>query len=250
LHGTYGEDGQVQQQLEAYSVPYTGSGPQASRLAFDKVLAKQRFLAAGVPTARFVVLELPTAPWPNGWAPPVVLKPVCQGSSVGLQFVRDPDDFPEALSEAFRFDRRVLLEEFIEGREMTVAILDGQALPIIEVRPKRGGAYDYHNKYTAGATEYLCPAPVSPKMSARIQATALAAFGAIEGQDYGRVDLIVRPKDGLTVLEVNTLPGMTKTSLFPKAARVAGIVYPELCERMVDLALRRAGRPGIGDKRD
>ncbi len=239
LHGTYGEDGTVQQSLDALGVPYTGCDAEASRVAFDKLLAKQRFVAAGVPTARYTTVTSPEASWPIGWDPPVVLKPVRQGSSVGLQFVERVSDWAGALSEAFRHDTQVLVEEKITGREVTVGILGEQPLPIVEVRPK-SGRYDYRSKYTIGATEYLCPAPFDAEATARIQSVGLAAFRAIGGRDYARVDMMVTSDGQPVVLEVNTLPGMTETSLLPKAAAAAGISYAELCERMVKLALRRA----------
>ncbi len=243
LHGTYGEDGTVQRHLEELGVPYTGCDPEASLVGFDKLLTKQRCAAAGVPTARFMVLDSPGARWPMGWDPPVVLKPVRQGSSVGLQFVERVSDWTGALQEALRFDSRVLMEEKIIGRETTVGILADRALPLVEVRP-RSGAYDYQNKYTAGATEYLCPAPFDEETTRRIQAAGLGAFRAIGGRDYSRVDVMVRPNGEPVVLEVNTLPGMTETSLLPKAAAAAGIGYAELCQRMIDLALARSGKPG------
>lgn len=239
LHGTYGEDGTVQQRLEQLRVAYTGCDPEASRIAFDKVLTKQRCLEAGIPTARFAVFDNPDASWPMGWQPPVILKPVRQGSSVGLQFVERVADWSKALAEAFRHDSQVLLEEKIIGRETTVGILAGQCLPIVEVHPKQG-AYDYANKYTAGATEYSCPAPFEAGVTRRIQAAALGAFEAVGGRDYGRIDIMVRANGDPVVLEVNTLPGMTETSLLPKAAEAAGFSYAELCQRMVDLAWDRA----------
>jgi D-alanine-D-alanine ligase len=238
LHGTYGEDGTVQQRLEELGVPYTGCGPEASRVAFDKVLTKQRCVDAGIPTARFLVLSSPDASWPMGWQPPVVLKPVRQGSSVGLQFVERVADWSAALAESFRFDSQVLVEERIVGRETTVGILGDEVLPLVEVRPKQGG-YDYRNKYTAGMTEYFCPAPFDALTTERIQAAALGAFRAIGGRDYSRVDVMVTAEGQPVVLEVNTLPGMTETSLLPKAAAAAGISYEQLCQRMVELALRR-----------
>jgi D-alanine-D-alanine ligase len=238
LHGTYGEDGTVQAELEKLGVPYTGCDPAASRIGFDKALTKQRCVAAGVPTARSVVVDSANVPWPRGWNPPVVLKPVRQGSSVGLQFVERVADWSSGLAEALRYDSQVLCEEKITGRETTVGILDGQVLPLVEVRP-RTGTYDYKNKYTAGATDYLCPAPFDPDTTARVQAAGLAAFHAIGGRDYARVDVMVRQNGDPVVLEVNTLPGMTETSLLPKAAAAAGIGYPQLCQRMIDLALRR-----------
>ncbi|HTD65092.1 MAG TPA: D-alanine--D-alanine ligase [Candidatus Limnocylindria bacterium] len=238
LHGTYGEDGTVQQQLDQLDVPYTGCNAEASRIAFDKVLTKQRCVDAGVPTAKFVVIDSASAPWPRGWQPPVVVKPVRQGSSVGLQFVERVSDWANALQEAFRYDTQLLVEEKIVGRETTVGILAGEALPIVEVRPKQG-AYDYGNKYTPGATEYFCPAPFDREITARIQKVALSAFQAIGGRDYARVDVMVRASGEPVVLEVNTLPGMTETSLLPKAAAAAGLSYEALCQRMVELALNR-----------
>lgn len=238
LHGTYGEDGTVQQQLETMGVPYTGCDAEASRLAFDKVMTKQRCVSAGVPTAKFIVVDSAGTPWPRGWTTPVVVKPVRQGSSVGLQFVHRVEDWAGALQEAFRYDTQLLVEEMIEGREVTVGILDGAALPLVEVRPKEG-VLDYRNKYTPGATEYFCPAPFERAITQRIQQAALGAFEAIGGRDYARVDVMVRANGAPVVLEVNTLPGMTETSLLPKAAAAAGINYELLCQRMVELALRR-----------
>jgi D-alanine-D-alanine ligase len=239
LHGTYGEDGTVQQRLEELGVPYTGCGVEASRLAFDKILTKQKCVAAEIPTARFAVFDSPSASWPMGWQPPVVLKPVRQGSSVGLQFVDRVADWSQALTEALRYDSLVLMEEKIVGRETTVGILAGKPLPVVEVRPKTG-TYDYQNKYTPGATEYFCPADFDEATTQRIQAAALGAFQAIGGRDYSRVDVMVRANGEPVVLEVNTLPGMTETSLLPKAAAAAGIGYADLCQRMVELALHRA----------
>jgi D-alanine-D-alanine ligase len=258
LHGTYGEDGTVQAQLEKLDVPYTGCDSETSRIAFDKVLTKQRCIAAGVPTAKFLVVESAKMPWPMGWQPPLVVKPVRQGSSVGLQFVERVSDWKGSLREAFRHDSHVLVEEKIVGRETTVGILDGKALPVVEVCPK-AGAYDYRNKYTAGCTEYFCPADFDAATTKRIQDAALGAFDAIGGRDYARVDVMVRevgqasslptrggkPQAGSLchyepiVLEVNTLPGMTETSLLPKAAAAAGLGYAALCQRMIDLALKR-----------
>ena len=238
LHGTYGEDGTVQTELEQLGVPYTGCDPEASRIGFDKVLTKERCVSAGVPTARFTLVESAGASWPMGWNPPVVLKPARQGSSVGLQFVDRVSDWSKALAESLRHDSLVLVEERISGRECTAGILGNEALPLVEVRPK-AGVYDYQTKYTSGTTDYLCPAPFEAEVTARAQSAAMAAFKAIGGRDYSRVDIIIRPDGHPVVLEVNTLPGMTETSLLPKAAAAAGLSYPELCQRMVDLALTR-----------
>jgi D-alanine-D-alanine ligase len=238
LHGTFGEDGTVQKQLEELGVPYTGCDAEASRIAFDKVLTKQRCIEAGVPTAKFLVVDSEKTPWPMGWQPPLVVKPVRQGSSVGLQFVERVSEWSDALREASRHGAELLIEEKIVGRETTVGILDGVALPVVEVRPKFG-SYDYRNKYTPGNTEYFCPAEFDDVTTARIQAAALGAFHAIGGRDYSRVDVMVRAGGEPVVLEVNTLPGMTPLSLLPKAAAAAGIGYEELCQRMIGLALTR-----------
>jgi len=241
LHGAYGEDGTVQARLEHLGVPYTGCGVEASRVAFDKVATKRRLLERGLPTPRFMVLEDRDARWPMGWKPPVVLKPARQGSSVGLQMVERVADWSEALAEVFRHDAAVLMEERILGREVTAGVLGGALLPLVEIRPRQG-TYDYANKYTAGATEYFCPAPFASKQTERLQALGGAALAAIGGGDYGRVDIMVRGDGEPFILEVNTLPGMTETSLFPKAALAAGLDYGALCQRMLDLALKRAGK--------
>ena len=238
LHGTYGEDGTVQRRLDELGALYTGCDAEGSRIAFDKVLTKNRCLEAGVPTAKYLVVNSKPVPWPKGWQPPLVVKPVRQGSSVGLQFVEQKSDWLKALAVALQFDSEVLVEEKIAGRETTVGILGGEPLPIVEVRPKTGG-YDYKNKYTVGRTEYFCPAEFDSATAKRIQSAALGAFDAIGGRDYARVDVMVRGGGEPVVLEVNTLPGMTETSLLPKAAAAAGLNYAQLCQRMVDLALKR-----------
>ncbi len=242
LHGTYGEDGTVQRRLEELGALYTGSDAEASRIGFDKALTKQRCVAAGVPTARFTVVDKPDAPWRGGWNPPVVLKPVRQGSSVGLQFVERVEDWSRSLAEAIRYDSQVLVEEKVAGRECTVGILNNQVLPLLEVRP-RTSVYDYQTKYTPGTTDYFCPAPFDEATTRRVENAALGAFKAIGGRDYSRVDTIVRPNGEPVVLEVNTLPGMTETSALPKVAAAAGISYAELCQRMVELALTHPPRP-------
>jgi D-alanine-D-alanine ligase len=238
LHGSYGEDGTIQKELDQLGVPFTGCDSDASRISFDKILTKERLIAANVPTAKYAVIKDPAAPFPPNLKVPLVVKPVRQGSSVGLRFVDEPAQWPSALAESLKFDSEVLVEQKIIGRETTVAILDGKPLPIVEVRPKQG-AYDYQTKYTAGTTEYLCPAPFNSATTRKIQDAALAAFNVVGGRDYARVDVMVTEADEPVVLEVNTLPGMTETSLFPKAAAAAGLSYENLCQKMVDLALSR-----------
>lgn len=247
LHGTYGEDGQVQKQLEKLGMIFTGCDSESSRLAFDKVVTKKLCIKAGVPTAEFAVVDSAKAPFPKNLRLPLVVKPIRQGSSVGLQFVERAEDWPNAIAEALKFDSEVLVEEKIIGRECTVGILDDVALPIVEVRPKVG-AYDYKNKYTAGCTEYFCPADFDLAATKHIQDAAIGAFRAIGGRDYGRVDVMIHKNGEPVVLEVNTLPGMTETSLLPKAAAAAGISYEQLCQRMIDLALKR--KIGIKSKEE
>jgi D-alanine-D-alanine ligase len=238
LHGTYGEDGTVQRRLDELGAVYTGCDAESSRIAFDKVLTKNRCLKAGVPTAKYLVVNSKPVPWPKDWRPPLVVKPVRQGSSVGLQFVEQKTDWLKALAVALQFDSEVLVEEKIAGRETTVGILGDGPLPVVEVRPKTG-SYDYRNKYTKGCTEYFCPADFDAATTRRIQDAGLRAFRAVGGRDYARVDVMVRANGDPVVLEVNTLPGMTETSLLPKAAAAAGLDYAQLCQRMVDLALKR-----------
>lgn len=246
LHGTYGEDGEVQAQLEKIGVVYTGCDVESSRIAFDKVLTKQCCIKNGIPTAKFLVTNSAKASLPKDLQLPLVVKPVRQGSSVGLQFVECAEDWPNAIAEALKFDSEVLVEEKVIGRETTVGILDDKALPVVEVRPKVGG-YDYKNKYTAGSTEYFCPADFDAATTKKIQDAALGAFRAIGGRDYGRVDVMVDSKNEPVVLEVNTQPGMTETSLMPKAAAAAGISYEQLCQTMIDLALKRSSVERMGD---
>ena len=239
LHGVYGEDGQVQRQLQLLGMPYTGSGPKASELAFDKARTKKVLREADLPTPDWTVIDAKDAPWPTGWEAPLVLKPVEQGSSVGLQFVDSRDQWTEALMDAWVGGGPLLCEPRVVGREITVGILNGEALPVVEVRPRRG-AYDYHNKYTVGATEYFCPADFSAEETRKLQRISLAAFRAVGARDFGRVDLMVDPQSGPALLEVNTLPGLTETSLLPKAAAAAGLDFAGLCQRMLELARRRA----------
>ena len=247
LQGTSGEDGTVQKQLDELGVPYTGCDAEASRIAFDKVLTKQSCIEAGVPTAKFLTVQAATADYPENLSPPLVVKPARQGSSVGLKFVDGIEGWPVALAEALKFDTEVLVEERIFGRETTVGILGGKVLPVVEVRP-HNGVYDAFSKYTVGATEYFCPAEFDAATTQRIQSAALGAFKAVGARDYARVDVMVRADGSPVVLEVNTLPGMTETSLLPKAAAAAGINYAELCQRMIDLALERGNAGKVDEK--
>ncbi|MDP6794068.1 MAG: D-alanine--D-alanine ligase [Verrucomicrobiota bacterium] len=236
LHGTYGEDGTVQSKLDALGVPYTGCGEAVSRLAFDKVAAKRACAQDGLATANDCVVDDPGAGLPDGLELPLVLKPACQGSSIGLEFVKTAAAWPSGLAKAIEGGGLVLVEERIDGREVTVGVVGGQPLPVVEITP-RHGAYDYANKYTVGATEYACPARFDPETTCRIQHAGERALAAVGGGNCARVDFIVRPDGEPVFLEVNTLPGMTETSLLPKAAAATGTGFAELCQWLLELAL-------------
>ena len=241
LHGTFGEDGQVQQILEDRGVPYTGEGVGESELAFNKILSKEVFQRHNVATPYWQIItagQRPTIPIP------FVIKAPRQGSTVGVHIIRNEHDIDAAITDASSYDRELLVEKFIPGRELTVGILGEQALPIIEIIPK-GGFYDFTNKYpflnpsAGGAAEHVCPAKIPDDQTRAIQELALRAHQALGLEVYSRVDVML-PEDGEpSVLEVNTIPGMTEASLLPEAAGVAGITYPELCRRIIELSAKR-----------
>lgn len=241
IHGTFGEDGQIQGILDRRGIPYTGEGAEASRTAFDKLASKKLFDAAGVPTPRWEVL----APGQRPALPlPIVVKAPREGSSVGVHLVRSADQLESALADCASMDREILVEELIEGRELTVGVVGDRALPVVEIRPQEG-FYDYAHKYTKGASEYFCPAPLDEATTRRVQDTALAAHRALGLEVYSRIDILLRADGELFVLEANTIPGMTETSLLPKAAAAAGTSFPALCEEIAELSLQRhaARRP-------
>lgn len=242
IHGTYGEDGELQAELEGRGVPYTGAGVEASRLAFDKLAAKRAFVDAGVPTPAHEIVD------EGGGAPrlplPLVIKPPREGSSVGVHIVKNSGDIAPALEDVFRFGPRALCEAFVAGRELTVGILGEVALPVVEIRP-RSGFYDLSNKYpwmnTGGGSDYDCPADLPVGATEAVQAAALAAHRAMGGAVYSRVDVLLDAENRPWVLEVNTIPGMTESSLLPKAAAAAGISFPALCREI--LRLSQLARP-------
>lgn len=236
LHGAFGEDGGVQAWLDARGLPYTGSGAASCRLAFDKHRTRDCLAAAGLPVAPGVVLTAPADAPPLPL--PLVVKPCREGSSVGCHRVFEAAEWAPAVADALRFDREALVETYIPGRELTVGVLDEEPLPIVEIRP-RGGYYDYQSKYTSGMTDYLVPAPLSGPDTARVQALALAVFRALGARGFGRVDVRMTPEGAPFVLELNSIPGFTETSLLPKAAAAAGIKFSALCDRILNNA--RAG---------
>lgn len=250
LHGRGGEDGTVQGLLECLGLPYTGSGVLASALAMDKARAKRVFRDVGLPTPAFEVLEAGTrGAWPLGrLEPPVVVKPMREGSTIGMSVVRSRRALRPALARALRHDTEALVEAYVAGRDLTVGVLGEEPLPVVEIRP-RGGFYDYRAKYTAGRTEYLVPAPLAPRVERRVRGLALAAHRALGCRGASRVDFRLDERGRASLLEVNTIPGMTETSLLPKAAAAAGIGFDELVERILraartDGGARLGGRAG------
>ncbi len=246
LHGKGGEDGTVQQRLEHANLPYVGSDPRGSRLAFDKVEAKKRFLRAGIPTPAWRTFDGRSWRALKNFPAPFFVKPIADGSSIGVFLVEDFRRGAEKIMHALERYPVLLAERKVEGREFTVGILGRRVLPVIELRPKRK-FYDYRCKYTRGMTEYLVPAPVPEAWRARFQKLARKVHEVLGLRDFSRVDLMADEKGRPFVLEANTIPGFTELSLLPKAAREAGISFEALCRRLVDMAWRRAERNGKTD---
>jgi D-alanine-D-alanine ligase len=239
IHGTFGEDGQLQLLLDARGIPYTGEGEVGSRLAFDKIASKLRFEAAGVPTAKWEIIEKGSAP---SLPLPFVVKPPREGSSVGVHIVQDTVALDAALEDCFARDHEVLIEEFIQGSELTVGIVGDEAFPVVEIVPKLD-FYTYENKYTKGASDYYCPARINEETTRKVQQAALAAHRSLGLEVYSRVDVLLDAAGNPYVLEVNTIPGMTETSLLPKGAAAVGVSFAELCARIADLSLRKGMAP-------
>lgn len=236
VHGGAGEGGLLQAVLEMIGVPYTGSGPLGSALAVDKDLSKRLFRDGGVPVPEWRMTppaEPADAAAELGW--PVIVKPSKQGSTVGLTLVKRKPDLAMAVAEAARWDDEVMIEQFIPGRELTVGVLGDEALPVGEIIP-RHELFDYECKYTPGMSEEVFPAVLEPKIARRVQALAVAAHRALKLGGYSRIDFRLGTEGDIFCLEANNLPGMTGTSLFPQAARAAGIEYPDMCERICRLA--------------
>jgi len=236
LHGRFGEDGTIQGMLELMRIPYTGSGVLASALALHKIMAKKIFLSERIPTPRSEVFqreEVEKGRVKNISLPmPVVVKPAREGSTIGVSIVRKEEELPFALKEAGRFDEEILVEEFIKGKEITVGILEGVALPVIEILPK-SGFYDYHSKYTKGETQYIIPARIPREKYLYGQEISIKAFKALGCSGCVRVDLVTDEDCNPYVIDVNTMPGMTEISLLPQAANHAGIPFEDLVERIL-----------------
>jgi D-alanine-D-alanine ligase len=250
MHGRDGEDGTVQELLEILDIPYTGSGVLACARATDKVLAKHLMVEAGIPTPEFFAFN-ETAFRELGAAEalpaieerldfPIVVKPSSQGSALGIKFARSAADVPAALVAAFSYDSRVLLERYVDGRDLAVSILDGEPLPVVEAVPRDEGFYDFEARYEIGRTDFVCPAELPDGLTELAQDLAVRTYRLLGCSAFARVDLMLDAAGDLTVLEANPIPGLTDTSLLPQAAEAAGISFDELVGRILELALERA----------
>jgi D-alanine-D-alanine ligase len=246
LHGRLGEDGTIQGFLDLLGIPYQGSGVLGSALAMNKVLCKQLYVQAGLPVAPSLVVDRTSPVALSAVADqlgfPVVVKPEHEGSSIGLSIVRRAEALQKALETAWEFDRRCLVEKYIVGVEVTGGVLGNQsleALPLVEIIPGSGHEFfDYSAKYTPGASEEICPARLSPELTMRAQDCAIRAHRALHCRGYSRTDMIIADGE-IYVLETNTIPGMTQTSLFPQAAAAAGMSFPDMLDRLIELAMER-----------
>jgi D-alanine-D-alanine ligase len=250
MHGRDGEDGTVQELLEILGIPYTGSGVLACARATDKVLAKHLMVEAGIPTPEFFAFN-ETAFRELGAAEalpaieerldfPIVVKPSSQGSALGIKFARSADDVPAALVAAFSYDSRVLLERYVDGRDLAVSILDDEPLPVVEAVPRDDEFYDFEARYEIGRTDFVCPAKLADGVTDRAQDLALRTYRLLGCTAFARVDLMLDAADELTVLEANPIPGLTETSLLPQAAEAAGVSFDELVGRILELAREAA----------
>lgn len=246
IHGTFGEDGQLQQKLEDLGIPYTGAGINSSRTAFDKNLAKIAFNAAKVPTPLAEILDVTNGIKLPSFPTPFVVKPPREGSSVGVHIVHKSDEALPAITKAAVYSNDILVEQFVDGMELTVAILDDQALPIVHIIPP-DGVYDMASKYPwlsgAKGSQYICPADLDAETTLAVQQAALAAHRSLGIEIYSRVDVLLNANKQPFVLEANTIPGMTETSLLPKAAAAAGIDFPQLCLRIAQQSYQLRHQP-------
>lgn len=243
VHGLYGEDGRLQTLLEIREMPYTGSGMIASVSCMDKVITKRMLRDAGISTPACLIVNKKESGIKEKimqrFSLPVVIKPASQGSSIGVEIVKEEKQLDEALANAFKYSRDILVEEFIGGKELTVSMMqkDGEvvALPVIHIAP-HSGMYDYHSKYTKGATEYICPADLDEETTKKVQEISKQAYEVLSCSGVARADVMLDEEGNGYVLEINTVPGMTATSLVPKAAAAAGISFPELCNIILQSA--------------
>ncbi|PIE61638.1 MAG: D-alanine--D-alanine ligase [Desulfobacterales bacterium] len=256
LHGPFGEDGTVQGLLDLLNIPYQGAGVLGSAMAMNKLIAKTRYQASGIPTPTFLsyhhqeytagAISIPHAVDTLGL--PIVVKPACAGSSVGMSIVKDTKDLEAAIKKSFDHDETLILEQYIDGLELTCGVLGNQdleKLPVIEIRPGQGHEFfDYEAKYVAGATEEICPARLDDDLTAKVQDLAVRAHKALCLTGYSRTDLMLRDRE-LFVLETNTIPGMTATSLYPQSAKEAGYSFSALLDKLIELAIEDHKRKNL-----
>ena len=241
LHGQNGEDGKIQAAFELLGIRYTGCTYLGSALAMDKEITKQLFIHHGVPTPEGIIVrrgEAVLPPSTNGVGLPCVVKPSCGGSSVGVSIANTEEEYRKAVNDAFALERVLVVERCIKGREFSVGVVDNEVYPVIEIAPIQG-FYDYTNKYKAGSTIETCPADLSPELTRKMQTTVLDAYHALRLDGYGRIDVMMDEDENIYCLEANTLPGMTPTSLLPQEAAAKGEDFPHLCEKLIQLGLRR-----------
>lgn len=237
LHGENGEDGKVQAALDLEGIKYTGTGPLGAAVSMDKGLSKQIFLSSGVPSPQGYTLRKGDA-LPQDVVYPAVVKACNGGSSVGVYMVNDAGECADAIEQAYAYDSQVIVEQYIKGREFSVGVIEGKALPIIEIAPLEG-FYDYKNKYQAGSTIETCPAEISEEQTCRMQRLAEQTYEALHIESYARIDFMMNESGEMFCLEANTLPGMTPTSLLPQEAKVIGYDFGKLCEWLIEVSLRK-----------
>ncbi len=235
LHGANGEDGRIQATLELYGIPFTGTDYLSSAIAMDKALTKELLQAKGIPMAKGYSIEIGEPLQDIGY--PVVVKVNTGGSSVGVYMVSNEEEMEEALKQAKQYDSRVVIEQYIDGREFTCGVIEGKALPVVEIAPSEG-FYDYANKYQPGKTKDTCPAPISEEKTKEIQSVAEQVFKALRLRAYARIDFMMNKEEEIFCLEANTLPGMTPVSLLPMEAAAMGMDFPSLCERLIEVSLK------------
>ena len=241
LHGENGENGKIQAAFDIFGVKYTGSDYLSSAIAMNKETSKQFFLANGIPTPKGIYMTRATRQddiTKLDLTLPCVVKPCCGGSSIGVTIVRDAAEFKAALDDAFKWENELVIEEFVQGREFSVGVIEGKALPIIEIAPKEG-FYDYKNKYKAGSTVETCPAELPEQVTKDMQHYAEEVARVIGLDTYSRSDFLLNDKNEMFCLEANTLPGMTPTSLLPQEAAVIGMSFNQLCEHLIDISLKK-----------
>jgi len=250
LHGRLGEDGVIQGILEKLDIPYTGSGVGPSKMAFNKILTQKALQSADLPVpANYCITDGKSVDFKAAWAhiksTPLVVKAACEGSSIGVHIVRHPSEWEPAFKNALSYGPQIIVEQFIKGREFTAGIFDHEALPLVEIRPN-ANFFSFTAKYQKGATQYICPAEIPEELTAKIKELSLRAYDILGCEGFARVDLRVDEHQQPFILEVNTIPGFTGTSLFPKAAREAGYSFVQVCEKLLYLALK--GTESLGKK--